>query len=108
MRNLCPFESNVLEAGESRLQERNKVMSIEEVSAERFAQLFHHYHQVLGDRSESAACMRTGDAWASVPPAEKNRMIAATRLALLEVEVIPSERESRRYFAKPGEAEWGC
>jgi len=85
-----------------------KFMSIEEVSAERFAQLFHHYHQVLGENSGNAAHMRTCDAWANVPLAEKNRMIAATRLALLEVEVIPTERENRRYFAKPGEAEWGC
>ena len=83
-------------------------MSIEEVSAERFAQLFHHYHQALGSSAEHAGHARTCDAWASVPPSEKNRLIAATRLALLEVEVIPSERESRRYFAKPGEAEWGC
>jgi hypothetical protein len=89
-------------------QEGNKFMSIEEVSVERFAQLFHHYHQALGDNSENASHMRTCDAWANVPPSEKNRLIAATRLALLEVEVIPSERESKRYFAKPGEAEWGC
>jgi hypothetical protein len=43
MQALQPFESNVLEAGESRLRERNKLMSIQEVSAERFAQLFHCY-----------------------------------------------------------------
>jgi len=35
-------------------------------------------------------------------------LIAAARLALLEVEVLPRETPSRRYFAKPGEAEWGC
>jgi hypothetical protein len=36
-------------------------------------------------------------------------MIAA-RLALLELASTATEREadSRRYFAKPGEAEWGC
>jgi hypothetical protein len=105
---LRAVDSNVLDAGDVDRQKGNKFMSIEEVSAERFAQLFHHYHQALGDDSGSAARVRTCDAWANVPPSEKNRMIAATRLALLEVEVIPSERESRRYFAKPGEAEWGC
>jgi len=83
-------------------------MLIEEVSAERLAQLFHHYHQALGAESDHARHLRTCDVWASVPPAEKNRLIAAARLALLEVEVIPVESESRRYFAKPGEAEWGC
>lgn len=90
-------------------QKGNKFMSIEEVPVERFAQLFHHYHQALGDDSMNAASHgHTRDAWANVPPAEKNRLIAAARLALLEVEVVPSEREPRRYFAKPGEAEWGC
>lgn len=86
----------------------SKLMSIQEVSAERFAQLFHHYHHVLAHESGVAAHMWTCDAWAGVPPSEKSRMIAAARLALLEVELIPSERQSRRYFAKPGEAEWGC
>jgi len=83
-------------------------MSIQEVSAERFAQLFHHYHQALANDSGEAARMRTCDAWADVPSLEKSRLIAAARMALLEVELIPSERQSRRYFAKPGEAEWGC
>jgi hypothetical protein len=36
-------------------------------------------------------------------------MIAAARLTLLELRA-PSEGERvhRQYFAKPGEAEWGC
>jgi hypothetical protein len=82
-------------------------MSIQEVSAERFAQLFHHYHQALAEDSGSSS-IRTKDAWESVPAPEKGRLIAAARLALLEVELAPSKREDRRYFAKPGEAEWGC
>jgi len=78
-------------------------MSIQEVSAERFAQLFHHYHQALGNDSGG-----TNDAWADLAPADKARMIAATRLALLETEHILTARPARNYFAKPGEAEWGC
>jgi hypothetical protein len=36
-------------------------------------------------------------------------MIAAARLALIELEATDQKREdSRKYFAKPGEAEWGC
>lgn len=89
-------------------QKGTTFMSIEEVSVERFAQLFHHYHQALSDDSCAAAHQRTCDAWADVPPTEKKRLITAARLALLEVEVTPSEHQSRRYFAKPGEAEWGC
>jgi hypothetical protein len=105
MRSLRPFESNVVEAGECRLAEGERLMTIQEVSPERFAQLFHHYHQALENGNGP---LRTCDAWADVPASEKNRLVAAARLALLEVEVVPSERPSRRYFAKPGEAEWGC
>lgn len=36
-------------------------------------------------------------------------MVAAARLALLELGSIEGERDNnKRYFAKPGEAEWGC
>jgi hypothetical protein len=84
------------------------LMSIQEVSTERFAQLFHHYHQALADDSGNQSNLRTKDAWENVPPSEKSRLIAATRLALLEVELVPGERQYQRYFAKPGEAEWGC
>jgi len=83
-------------------------MSIEEVPVERFAQLFHHYHQALCDETGNTSHRRTCDAWANVPADEKNRLIAAARLALLEVEVVPSEHHTKRYYAKPGEAEWGC
>jgi len=74
-------------------------MSIEEVSAERLAELFHHYHQALGP----------DESWEQVPRQEKNRLIAAAHLALVELTSTAGEREvSKRYFAKPGEAEWGC
>jgi hypothetical protein len=108
MRTLSPFESNEVSAGKYRVPEGNKLMSIQEVSAERFAQLFYHYHQALADDSGSPANLRTKDAWENVPPSEKSKLVAAARLALLEVELVPSEGQSRRYFAKPGEAEWGC
>jgi hypothetical protein len=83
-------------------------MSIQEVSAERFAQLFHHYHQALTNDSGSPSGLRAKDSWENVPAPEKSKLVAATRLALLEVELLPGENQSRRYFAKPGEAEWGC
>jgi hypothetical protein len=83
-------------------------MSIQEVSAERFAQLFHQYQHALAKDENSSHNVDTKDAWADVPASQKKLLITAARMALLEVEFIPSERESRRYFAKPGEAEWGC
>jgi hypothetical protein len=47
--------------------------------------------------------------WKEVPQPEKNRLVAAARLALLELESMTNGRaKSRQYFAQPGEAEWGC
>jgi hypothetical protein len=84
-------------------------MSIQEVSAEQLAQVFHHYHQAL---EQDFSCENKPDdhTWERLPQTEKSRMIAAARLALLELAATAAEREedSRRYFAKPGEAEWGC
>lgn len=82
-------------------------MSIQEVSPEQLAQLFHRYHQALapdfGGSSDS-----TSDAWERVPQEEKGRWVAAVRLALLELSIENSREDSRHYFATPGEAEWGC
>jgi hypothetical protein len=83
-------------------------MSIQEVSAEQLAELFHHYHQALapdfGCTTQSAS-----ESWSQVSQPERQRMVAAARLAILEVASTAKEPEdSGRYFAKPGEAEWGC
>ena len=83
-------------------------MSLQEVPPEQLAEFFHHYHQALGP---DFACdsKPESEAWEQVPARERNRMIAAARLALLELGVSERRHEdSRRYFAKPGEAEWGC
>ena len=88
-------------------QEGNESMSLQEVSAEQFAQLFHQYQRALANDPASSV-VRDIEPWTDVPPSEKSLMIAAARLALLEVELLPSDRKSRKYFAKPGEAEWGC
>jgi hypothetical protein len=83
-------------------------MSIQEVSAEQLAELFHHYHHALG-QDVGCASEPNAEAWEQVPQQEKSRLVAATRLALLELASTAREREdSRRYFAKPGQAEWGC
>ena len=83
-------------------------MSIPEVSAEQLAELFYHYHQALApDFGGPAAPAPNG--WDELPHLEKSRVVAAARLALLEIAATRKEHDdSRRYFAKPGEAEWGC
>ena len=83
-------------------------MSIQEVSPEHLAELFHHYQQAL---APDLQCGRKpfSETWDRVPAPEKNRLIAAARLALLELSAVARERlDSQRYFAKPGDAEWGC
>lgn len=82
-------------------------MSIEEVSPEQLARLFHHYHQVLSPKC-SPQTAHVPD-WQDVSMQERSRFVSAARLALLELATIAHEqKENQRYFAKPGEAEWGC
>jgi hypothetical protein len=82
-------------------------MSIEEISAERFAQLFHHYHQALM-ADGNASSDPQAESWNQVPQQEKRRLVSAARLTLLELSTQDLKQEPRGYFAKPGEAEWGC
>jgi hypothetical protein len=83
-------------------------MSIQEVSAEQLAELFHHYHEALGP-DFGCASKPNPEVWEQMAPQEKSRLVAAARLALLELAATGRNQEdSRRYFAKPGEAEWGC
>jgi hypothetical protein len=82
-------------------------MWINEVAPERLAELFHHYQQALTPEV-SGKGSETGAEWKEVPQQEKNRLVTAARLALLELEAMTNCRQSRQYFAQPGEAEWGC
>ena len=83
-------------------------MWIQDVAPERLAELFHHYHQALTPESSGKGSEGHGS-WKEVSPQEKKRLVAAARLALLELESMTSEHaKARQYFAQPGEAEWGC
>jgi len=89
------------------MEERFIGMSTKEVSPEQLAQLFHLYHEALaGDSSSSGSDVH---AWSEVPQPARKRIIAAIRMALLDLGVAAKEQEPRsRYFAEPGAAEWGC
>ena len=83
-------------------------MSIQEVAPEQLAQLFHHYHQALTTDSNGSSDAQS-ESWEQVPQQEKKRLVSAARLTLLELSATPTKEEGcRRYFANPGEAEWGC
>lgn len=83
-------------------------MSTEEVFAQQFAKLFIHYREVLTVNQDSKTSTQMLE-WNEVPSVERERMVAAARLALREIEDRSAiETDHNRYFAKPGEAEWGC
>jgi hypothetical protein len=82
-------------------------MSTQEVFVQQFTRLFDHYQQALAPAAEHTDSQPA--AWNSLPPDERDRMVAAARLAIMEMESDGrSEDDSRKYYAKPGEAEWGC
>jgi phage-related minor tail protein len=79
-------------------------MLVDEIRAEQLAEVFHRYHQTLHENWQSITDA-AAESWNELPGPERDRMIAAARLTLLELD---SETDRRKYFAKPGEAEWGC
>jgi hypothetical protein len=83
-------------------------MSIQEVSPEHLAKLFHHYHEALASGFGCAGGHHP-DSWSEVPADQRHRMVMAVRLALLELASSTDEENDRgHYFARPGQAEWGC
>jgi hypothetical protein len=83
--------------------------SMHNVSAEDLAKVFHHYHEALARDFHGYASREAEFSWEQAPPTERKLMIAAARLTLLELAATPAEeRADRKYFAKPGEADWGC
>jgi len=87
-----------------------KMWSIQDISAEELAKLFHHYRGALAHDFDCEQNKRTAPSWERTPQSEQKRMIAAARLALLELAATQAQKSEsrRRYFAKPGEADWGC
>jgi hypothetical protein len=81
-------------------------MSHQEVFVQEFAKLFAHYQHALSDcaRERDSA---VADSWREAPSAERQQMLTAAHLALVELE-SHEDHDSRRWFARPGQAEWGC
>jgi hypothetical protein len=78
-------------------------MSTQEVFIQQFASLLHYYSEALSSGTEQ---VRVPNSAASD---EQQRLFEAARLAIQDLECRPRpESNARRYFAKPGEAEWGC
>ncbi len=83
--------------------------SIQDISAEELAKLFHHYKGALARDFDCRSAEAVTSSWDLTPQAEQKLMVAAARLALLELAAEQAQHAtSRPYFAKPGEADWGC
>ncbi len=83
--------------------------SIQDVSAEELAKLFHHYRGALAHDFDCQSEEQSSSSWDRTPQSERKLMVAAARLTLLELAAAQAqEQASRPYFAKPGEADWGC
>ena len=84
-------------------------MSIQEVSPEELAKLFHLYHQALARELDDHTTGEHDFSWDQTPVNERKLMVAAARLALIDLAAAGGEElPGRTYFAKPGEADWGC
>jgi len=83
--------------------------SLQNVSAENLAKLFHHYHEALAHDFHGHMSREATFSWEQASQNERELMIAAARLTLLELRATSeADQADHRYFAKPGEAEWGC
>jgi hypothetical protein len=85
---------------------------IQDVNAEELARIFHHYQEALAQDTQPPDTETKLDgfsSWERTPQTERKLMVAAARLTLLELSTTPTPtRPARKYFAKPGEADWGC
>jgi len=83
-------------------------MSIQDVSAEELAKLVHHYQGALASDFGCESQERMSAPWDQTPQNQRKLMITAARLALLELSETRQRKSDADYFAKPGEADWGC
>ncbi len=81
--------------------------TIQDIPAEELARLFHHYHEALTQDVDASG--KAEASWDRTPSKERQLMVAAARLALQELAVASDKNNpGRKYFATPGEADWGC
>ncbi len=83
--------------------------TIQDVSAERLAKVFHHYQEALAHGCSGNGSEQARSSWERASEQERKLMVAAARLAILELAAAPDRSvPDRKYYAKPGAADWGC
>ena len=86
-----------------------RMSTFQDVSAEQLAKLFLHYREALAQDFNCKGSEDATPSWEQTSPEERRLMVAAARLALMELATTSSpDAPARKYFAKPGEADWGC
>lgn len=82
--------------------------SIKDVSPEQLAKLVHYYQGALAHDPRSQCGEDCSSSWEHAPQHDREVMVSAARLALMELANLPAPKLSRKYFAEAGEADWGC
>jgi hypothetical protein len=75
-------------------------MSAEMVMPEKLAKLVHHYREALAP--DFGCRQNLSPEWEELSQEERNRMVAATRLARLDLRAAPSQRISSDLPSAPG------
>ena len=104
-------DAETIDLARERVREKGSrnMSTIQDCSAEQLAKLFHHYREALAHSCEGSGHVDEPSSWSSTSPQERKMTVAAIRLALLELATTPvPPKRDRRYFATPGEADWGC
>jgi len=85
-------------------------MSIfQDVNAEQLANLLCNYREALAHDVASENETQPNPSSDRTSTEERRLMVAATRLALMELASRSvGSTPKRKYYAQPGEAEWGC
>lgn len=86
---------------------------IQDVNAEELARIFHHYQEALAHDTQAPDIQTQpadgSSSWDRTPQPQRKVMVAAARLTLLELSTAPAPaKPARKYYARPGEADWGC
>ena len=82
--------------------------TIQDVSAEQLAKVFYHYHEALSRDGNGHDNQEESFSWDRASQNQRKLMVAAARLALIELTTPVESKPSRKYYAEPGKAEWGC
>lgn len=81
--------------------------TIQDCSAEQLAKLFHHYREAMAHDDDTHGS-KDASSWEHASQNERKLLVSAARLTLLELATTPVQsRPNRKYYANPGEADWG-